>query len=107
MIEQSDSDSEPSEHPPPVLVPEGGKEGAPPNTPFVELDDAPVAPDSASAADFYNPDEPYPEHLCQIKQIWRCQSGQLYRADKVICTCGPKQIPIPSTILFNKKLKSK
>ncbi len=68
MIEQSDSDSETSDCPPPIFVPEGGnataqpdaddesivpinvQEGAPPNIPFVEFD-APVASDDASVAD--------------------------------------------------------
>ncbi len=62
---------------PPVFVPEGGNaaaqpdddelivplnapEGAPPNIPFVESDDAPVASDDASVANSYSPDEPDP-----------------------------------------------
>ncbi len=61
MSELSNSDSETSDCPPPVFVPEGGHgaaqpdedhesiipindpEGAPSNIPFVELDDAPTA----------------------------------------------------------------
>ncbi len=43
--------------------------GSTPNILFVKEDGAPVAPDSASIADFYNPDEPDPELLCQSKQI--------------------------------------
>ncbi len=85
MIEQSDSDSETSACPPPVLVSEGGNfaaqddelilplnspEGAPPNIPFVESNDAPVASDDASFADSYSSNEPNFEHLHQSKQIW-------------------------------------
>ncbi len=65
-----------SDQPPPVFVPEGGTasdqpnddesiipliapdEGAPPNIPFVESDDTPVACDAASVADSYSSDEP-------------------------------------------------
>ncbi len=80
MIEQSDSKSETSDHPPPVFVLEGengaaqtnednesinAPEGAPPNIPFVESDDSPVASDCASVADFHNSDVPDPEHLFQ------------------------------------------
>ncbi len=72
-IEQSDKDSETSDRPPLVIVPEGGNaaaqqdeddesivplyapdEGEPPNIPFVESDDAPVASDAASVADSYS-----------------------------------------------------
>ncbi len=95
MIEQSDNECQTSDCPPPVFVPEGEKgyaqsdpddesiipinasEGALPNIPHVEENDAPVASDSASVADYYNPDEPDPEHLCQSKQIWEHQSGRL------------------------------
>ncbi len=42
-----------------------------PHIAFVELDNAPVASDSASVAYYYNPDEPDPEHLCQTgTPIW-------------------------------------
>ncbi len=75
FIDQSDSDSETLDHAPPVYVPEGGNHAAQPNEDdlsvsinategahlnisFVELDDTPVAFDSASFADFYNHDEP-------------------------------------------------
>ncbi len=86
MIEQSDSDSETSDRPPPVFVPEGGNataqqdkddesivplnaparvKGAPPNIPFVELDDMPAATHSTSVADSHNPYKPDSEHLHQ------------------------------------------
>ncbi len=76
FIEQSDSDSETSACPPPVFVPKRGNaaaqpyaddesivplnapEGAPPNIPFVESNDSPVAPDDASVANSYFSDEP-------------------------------------------------
>ncbi len=82
LIEQSDSDCEKSDHILPVFVLERGNgvaqpneddesiipikipQGAPPpNIPFVDLDDAPVASDSSSVADSHNPDKPDPEHL--------------------------------------------
>ncbi len=69
----------------------------PTNIPYVELDDAPVASDSASVADPYNPDEPDPEHLRQSKQTWECQYSHLRRINKVTYTFGPKQIPICAT----------
>ncbi len=94
LIEQSNSDSEFSASPPPVFVPEGGNaaaqpdgddesivpfnasdEGASPNIPFVESDDAPVASDAASVAESYSSDEPDSEHLHQSKQIWERQSA--------------------------------
>ncbi len=45
------------------IVPISAPEGAPPNIPFVESDDTPVASDDASVADLYIPDEPDPNHL--------------------------------------------
>ncbi len=90
MAELSDSDSETSEHSPPVFVPEGGYGAANPNDNHesiisihaqelakgataiilvVDLDDAPVATDSASFADSHISDEPNLEHLCQNKLI--------------------------------------
>ncbi len=87
LIEQSDSDSETSDCPCPVFVPKEGNFAAQPdeydesiipindpeqvtsNKSFVEFDGAPVAPDSASVVDSYNPDEPDPEHIRQSKQI--------------------------------------
>ncbi len=78
-----------------------------PNIPFVELDDAPVASDSASVTNSYNPDDPDSDHLCQSKQIWECHSGCLHRTNNVTYTFGPKQIPICVTKLFHKKLRSK
>ncbi len=74
-------------------------------TPFVELDVAPVAFDSASVVDSQSPDELDPEYLYQSKHIWKCQSGQLCRTNKVTCTFGLKQIPICAIRLFCKKLK--
>ncbi len=71
--------------------------GSTPNITDVELDDAPVASDSASITNSLNPDEPDPEHLFQSEQIWECQSGCLCRTDKVTCTYGPMQIPICTT----------
>ncbi len=115
MIEQSYCDSETLDHLPLVFVPEGGngavqpneddvsivpinsREGAPPNIPYIELNDAPVASDSASVADPYNPDEPDPEHLRQSKQTWECQYSHLHRINKVTYTFGPKLIPICAT----------
>ncbi len=125
MIERSESDSETSDCPPPVFVPEGrngaaqsneddepiipinAPEGEPPNIHFIALDDAPVVIDSASLADSYNRDEPDPEHLCQSTQIWECQSGCLQRTDKFTCTFGPNQIPISAARFNCKKLKCK
>ncbi len=52
-------------------------EGAPPNIPFVESNDAPVASDDASVANSYSSNEPDSEHLHQSKQIWERQSGHL------------------------------
>ncbi len=87
LIEQSDSDSETLDQQPPVFILEGGNgaaqpdeddesiipindpEGEPFNIPFVELDHAPVAPDSAPVANSYNPSEPGPEHLRKSTQI--------------------------------------
>ncbi len=46
------------------IVPINAPEGSPPNIPYVEEDDAPVASDSASVADSHNPVEPDPECLC-------------------------------------------
>ncbi len=98
MIEQSDSESETSDHPPPAFVPEGGDgaaqshvddesiipinapEESPPNIPFVE-EDSNVASDSASV-------------------------GCLCKTDKVTSTFQPKQIPIcaqDSSIKFKTK----
>ncbi len=42
-----------------------------------QSDDAPMAADTTSVADSYNPDDPDPECLHQIKQIWGYQSGHL------------------------------
>ncbi len=97
MVEQSDSDSKTSDHPPPVFVPEGGNaaaqqdeddesilplnaldEGAPPNIPFVESDDFSIASDAASVAYSYSSNEPDSKNLCQSKQIWEHQSGRLH-----------------------------
>ncbi len=125
LIEQSDSDSENSEHPPPVFVSEGGNvvaqanednisiipikvpEEASPNIPLVVLDDASVASDSVQVANSNNLDEHEPEHLCKSKEIWECQSGHLRKTDKVTCTKRPNHIPTHTTRLFLKKLKNK
>ncbi len=118
MIEQSDNDSETSDQLPPIFVAEGRKaaaqqdeddksiiplnapdEGAPPNIPFVESDDALVASDDASVANSYSPNEPDPGHLHQSKQIWECQSGHLCQTKIITSTFGPKKIPIHATKL--------
>ncbi len=51
------------------IIPINAPERAPPNIPFVELDDAPVAPDSVSVADSHNSYNPDPENLLQSKQL--------------------------------------
>ncbi len=87
LIEQSDSDSETSDQPPPVFVPEGGNvaaqqdeddesivplnapdEGALSNIPFADFNDIPFASDAASVADSYSSNEHDSKHLCQSKQ---------------------------------------
>ncbi len=90
-----------------TIVPINAPDGAPFNISFVELGDAHNASDCTKVADSYNPDEPDPEHLHQIKQIWECKSGLLCRTDKVTCTFRLKQIPICAAGHFGKKLKSK
>ena len=115
MIEQSDSDSETSACPLPVFVREEGNdaaqqdeddvsivpinapdEGAPPNIPFVESDDAPVSSDAASVADFYSFNEPdsktsMPKQANLGMPIWLSLSNQqihlylLTRADSNLC----------------------
>ncbi len=94
LIKHSDIDSETSDHPPPVFVPEGGNgavqaheddesiipinatEGEPPNIPFVESNDDPVASNSASVVNSHNPNKP--DHLHKSNQIWEYQSGCLH-----------------------------
>ncbi len=120
MIEHSDSEIEISVCPPPVFIPEGGNaaaqpdgddesivplnapdEGAPPNIPFVESDDAPAASDAASVADSYSSNEPDSEHLRQSKQIWERQSGHLCQTNKVTCTLDPGRFQFvpPSSLM--------
>ncbi len=65
-----------------------------PKIPFVDLDDAPVAFDSALVFDLYNHGEPNPE-----------QSSKSGNTNQVIYieltnTFGPKQISIHATGLF-------
>ncbi len=57
------------------IIPINDPEEASSIIPFVELNDAPVASNSASVAEFHNLDEPDPEHLRQGKKIWEQQSG--------------------------------
>ncbi len=80
-------------------------EGAPPNIPYVELDDATVASDSALVSDSYIPDEPDPEHLCQSKETWEYQSGHLCRTDKATVLFGPNRLQFapPDSFLRNSK----
>ncbi len=105
LIDQYDSDSETSDCPPPVLVPEGGNataqhyagdesivplnapdEGAPPKIPFVESDDALVASDDASVADSYSSNEPNSKYLHQ--------SNKLGNANLAI-SIKPTKSPVP------------
>ncbi len=86
LIEQSDSNSETSNCSPQVFVPEGGNGAAKSNEDddsiipifvpkwslfnihFIDFDDTSIVSDNSSVADFHNPDEPDPDHLCQNKQ---------------------------------------
>ncbi len=95
MIEQSDSDSETSDHAPPEggngaaqpyeddesIIPINSPEGAPPSIPFVTLNYASLTSDNASVANSDNPDEPDPEHLQQASKsghpIWSSTLNQL------------------------------
>ncbi len=44
-----------------------------PNKPVVDLDDVPIASDTVSVADSYNPDELDSEHLCHYDMSTTCQ----------------------------------
>ncbi len=53
-----------------AIIPINYPKGAPPNIPFNDLIDAPIAFDIASVADSHNSDEHDPENLHQSKEIW-------------------------------------
>ncbi len=56
-----------------LIVQINAPEEATHNIPCVELDDVPIASDTVSVADSYNPDELDSEHLCHYDMSTTCQ----------------------------------
>lgn len=59
------------------MIPINAWKGTTPNTPSIELDNAPYASDYALVAESKNLNEPDPEQLYQSKQIWKYQYNHL------------------------------